>query len=141
MPARILVFLPPSTRTCLFMDSKNIGFHSSWSLRNRHVPMLTFCLCCRWSPLLIQIDILCRPIGFSYHIFLTNFQLHHLHCCCTMKVIVQGLFHLIHHTALYSCLFSLIFSIIFHSIPPNKPVRSSLLLTENDAKAHFQAPC
>ena len=69
MSARILVFLPPSIRSCLFLDSKNIGFHSSWSLWNRHVPLLMFCLCCRWSPLLIQIDIQCRPIGFSYHTF------------------------------------------------------------------------
>ena len=75
MPARILVFLPPSTRTCVFLDSRSIGFQCSWSWWNRHVPLLMFCLCCRWSPLLIQIDIQCRCIGFSYHMFLTTFQL------------------------------------------------------------------
>ena len=69
MPARILVFLPPSTRTCLFLHSKNIGSHSSWRWCNRHVPLLMFCLCCRWSPLLIQIDIQCTHIGFSSYIF------------------------------------------------------------------------
>ena len=53
----------------LFLDSKNIGFHSSWSWWNRHVPLLMFHLCHRLSPLLIQINIQCRPIRFSYYVF------------------------------------------------------------------------
>ena len=55
MPARILTVLPPSTRTCLFLDSKNIGFHSCWSWWNRHVPMLMLHLCHGFSPLLISV--------------------------------------------------------------------------------------
>ena len=131
MSARKLEFLPPSTRAHLFLYSKNIGFYSTWVRWNRYVPLLLFCLCCWRSPILTQIDIQCRPIGFRYQIFLTDFQPHDLHATalckrsfkiCFTVFITSSLF-----TAWYSCLLSLIFSVVFHSIPFNKSVQRSFL--------------
>ena len=73
MPARILIFLPPSTRTCFFLDSDNLGFHSSWTWWRRHNPLLLLPLCGGFRLLLIKINIQHQPICLSNHIFLSNF--------------------------------------------------------------------